>query len=178
MKRRIDRRRFNGRTPAGTAPEARFWAKVDKNGPGGCWLWTGAVLNTGYGQFAQSPGRNIGAHRWSYLHVVGQIPDGLHLDHLCRVRNCVNPAHLEPVTPLENVRRGIGHGHETHCLRGHPYDAENTYHNAGRRYCQTCQRAYLAAYRSLTPAKREALKKSGRPLVDLDAIFAAERRAA
>jgi len=77
-------------------PEIRFWAKVDKNGPGGCWVWTGALADTGYGIFNLRAKLN-NTHRVAYEWLVGPIPDGMHLDHLCRVRACCNPAHLEPV---------------------------------------------------------------------------------
>lgn len=88
--------------------EARFWSYVLKNGPGGCWLWAGAVEANGYGVFVL-PNRNVKAHRFSYELNVGPIPEGLQIDHVyangCRHRNCVNPAHLEPVTAQENTRR-------------------------------------------------------------------------
>lgn len=94
-----------------TAAE-RFWDRTDLNGPvpeyrpdlGPCWLWSGALHN-GYGGFF-ADGQRWRVHRWSYEFLVGPIPEGLHLDHLCRVRHCVNPAHLEPVTNQENIRRG------------------------------------------------------------------------
>lgn len=92
----------------------RFWAKVDKNGPfpteapglsGACWQWTASIIHTtGYGAFGVE-GRKRGAHRVSYELVIGPIPDGLTIDHLCNNRRCVNPSHLEPVTQGENVRR-------------------------------------------------------------------------
>lgn len=98
-------------------PAVRFWAKVDKQGPvplyaphlGSCWIWT-ATLTEGYGRFIAQARRGerrvwVAAHRWSYEHLVGPIPAGLELDHLCRVRDCVNPGHLEPVTSAENLRR-------------------------------------------------------------------------
>lgn len=81
----------------------RFWDKVRLE-PSGCWLWT-ANTNRGYGNFTVA-GKTRKAHRISYQTFVGAIPDGLALDHLCRVRACVNPSHLEPVTWAENVRRG------------------------------------------------------------------------
>lgn len=90
--------------------ETRFWSYVHKDGPGGCWLWTGALSDDGYGQF-QLGCRRVIAHRFAYELCVGPIPDGLHIDHVyangCRYRNCVNPNHLEPVTPKENTRRLI-----------------------------------------------------------------------
>lgn len=99
--------------------EERFWAKVDKNGPaaprswdgtplpGRCWLWTGAGSECGstHGKMVLPNGRRTGAHRFSYESLVGSIPDGLTIDHLCREPRCVNPDHLEPVTQAENNRR-------------------------------------------------------------------------
>jgi len=82
----------------------RFWSKVNKTNT--CWLWEGTVENTGYGSFAVSHTKGVLAHRLAYELSVGEIPSGLTLDHLCRVRNCVNPDHLEPVTCAENIRRG------------------------------------------------------------------------
>jgi hypothetical protein len=97
-----------GRVPY-HSQEERFWPKVDKTET--CWLWVGAIGTGGYGNFyISSVGRRIRsvrAHRWAYEHLVGSIPDGLDLDHLCRNRACVNPAHLEPVTRRVNLRRGI-----------------------------------------------------------------------
>jgi HNH endonuclease len=93
--------------------ERRFWSKVDKNGPppetrpelGPCWIYTGYVdPKTGYGQFGNK-GTKL-PHRIAYRYVVGPIPKGMHLDHLCRRRICCRPDHLEPVTPRENIRRG------------------------------------------------------------------------
>lgn len=82
---------------------ARFTDKytVDANG---CHIWAAARIHTGYGRF-WADGRMVQAHRYAYENVVGPIPDGLGLDHLCRVRACVNPFHLEPVTQAENLRR-------------------------------------------------------------------------
>jgi hypothetical protein len=142
------------RRPAQTVEE-RFWPKVDKDGPvpdfaphlGPCWIWTGTPALTGYGTFSFDR-RKFYTHRIAYGLVVGPIPEGLQIDHLCRVRLCCNPAHLEPVTQAENIRRGEGGIHQrarTHCPSGHPYDEENTYILPSRpnaRYCRACQRQH------------------------------------
>lgn len=90
----------------------RFWPKVDKAGPNGCWVWM-ASKAAGYGKFrvgSQLDGtrRLVESHRWSYEALVGPIPEGLDLDHLCRNTACVNPDHLEPVTRQVNCHRGVG----------------------------------------------------------------------
>lgn len=92
-------------------PEAeRFWEKVEKTET--CWLWTGAISGrTGYGSFVLAPledgsRKRVGAHRWAYQDEMGPVPEGLVLDHLCCVRRCVNPSHLEPVTYSVNALRG------------------------------------------------------------------------
>jgi hypothetical protein len=125
--------------------EDRFWSKVDA---GDCWQWTDSLATNGYGAF-RTPSGSVRAHRWAYEHLVGPIPDGLQLDHLCRNRGCVNPDHLEPVTLGENVRRGAAGAHlraRTHCPQGHEYTPENTYVRAGnRRRCRECDRAACRA---------------------------------
>ena len=88
--------------PADTARQ-RIERFTDRTGE--CWLWTAATNRAGYGLLG-IPGRSTLAHRIAYEEYVGPVPDGLELDHLCRVRRCVKPAHLEPVTRSENVRRG------------------------------------------------------------------------
>lgn len=132
---------------------ARFWPKVDKTD--GCWLWTAARNEHGYGIFRLSTGKNARAHRWSYEALVGPIPEGAELDHLkerCGNRHCVNPAHLEPVTHLTNCERGVPGGRTwrsaiTHCPQGHEYDESNTYvDRQGRRSCRKCRAAATARY--------------------------------
>ena len=86
----------------GFTPEQRFWRKVKKTDT--CWLWTGTLSNLGYGQFYPS-GKPMLAHRYSFEHFKGPVPEDLELDHLCSTRNCVNPEHLEPVTHQENCLR-------------------------------------------------------------------------
>lgn len=124
------------------APE-RFWPKVRKTDT--CWLWTAALNQNGYGRFLVAPNPPVmsQAHRFAYELLRGPIPDGLSLDHLCRVRNCVNPDHLEPVTQRTNVLRGINQAarqaKQTRCIRDHPLPP----YRAGRkRVCPECQRMH------------------------------------
>ncbi len=102
----------------------RFWEKVDRDGPDGCWVWTGANNGAGYGQI-RIDDRNRYAHRVAYELEVGPIPESLFIDHLCRNRGCVNPAHLEPVTNAENILRGTAptavNARKKACPKGHPY---------------------------------------------------------
>lgn len=133
-----------------TPPIKRFERKFIV-APSGHWIWTATTTPNGYGQMDKKY-----AHRLSYEFYVGPIPEGLVIDHLCRVRNCVNPAHLQPVTQKTNFDRGIAkqavrasnsrRGQaRTHCPHGHEYTEENTHHetkgngNVIRR-CKTCRR--------------------------------------
>jgi HNH endonuclease len=115
-----------------------IWTRVDVRADAECWPYLGALTTKGYGQF-YFDGRRHQAHRVAYERANGAIPDGLQLDHLCRNRRCCNPSHLEPVTPLENVRRSPVHnGARTHCPQGHPYTGDNVRQYRGGRYCRTC----------------------------------------
>lgn len=128
----------------------RFLVKVNQSDNDGCWLWLSAIDKHGYGRFSVG-GRPVFAHRWSYEFYIGEIPAGLVIDHLCRVRTCVNPAHLEPVTILENVLRGHW-AMKTHCAQGHEYTHENTYFwlrdGHSHRTCRACNRIRSAEYRA------------------------------
>lgn len=127
----------------------------------GCWIFTGP-LTGGYGHSVDESGQPVRAHRATYAEFVGPIPDGLHLDHLCSVRNCVNPQHLEPVTQAVNNQRAYDRAAvdgrrakrplKPHCSHGHEYTPETTYVNPdGSRSCRLCSRA--------TDARRRAAKK-------------------
>ena len=128
----------------------RFWAKVDTlGGPDACWGWLAYRMRNGYGQF-QVGSQHVLAHRFVYELVVGPIPDGLTIDHLCRNRACVNPKHLEPVSNRINALRGFGGAHcsaKTHCPQGHVYDLFNTRYYRGHRYCRMCMRIATARWR-------------------------------
>ena len=124
-----------------SSPDEAFAARVVKD-PSGCWLWTGATGPKGYGTIGIGDRRTQRVHRFSYERAKGPIPKGLQLDHLCRVRNCVNPDHLEPVTNRENAIRGVeARPCATHCKRGHRFTPCNTYTHPkrGTRHCRACQ---------------------------------------
>lgn len=145
-----------GRPPAKPKPprnrrpttEERFWAKVERTET--CWLWRGHIAANGYGSFSLGHRESIRAHRYTYELYVGHIPEGLSLDHLCRVRNCVNPIHLEAVPIRENHMRAPAtitaqNVAKTGCPRGHPYSGFNS---KGGRICQICDRVLKQARRA------------------------------
>ena len=126
--------------------EKRFWEKVDKSGgEDACWPWQGVVHpTTGYGHFSVSHSHLMPAHRMSYKLAIGEITHGMTIDHLCRIRRCVNPAHLEMVTHRVNLLRGetlaARNAAKTHCPQGHPYNDVNTYRmRNGGRGCRQCR---------------------------------------
>jgi hypothetical protein len=158
----LKRKRIPGLTTA-----ERFWQYVEK-GPD-CWRWTGGISHT-YGNFYVNIGpnryRQVPAHRFAYELMVGSIPDGLTLDHMCHTpecrkpaeecphRRCVNPAHLKPKTLPDNIKR-TGNGAKTHCKRGHEFTAANTYVMAnGGRSCRQCQVLHDANRRERDRAKK------------------------
>ncbi len=113
----------------------RISDRIDATGD--CWEWTGAVTTGGYGSFRPVPSESpTTAHRAVYEFLVGDIPEGLDLDHLCRNRSCVNPDHLEPVTRIENMKRASKR--RTSCPRGHRMIGENLVIDQGSRRCRTC----------------------------------------
>ena len=155
--------------PNVTDPNARFDARVDFQGPyseslgSRCWLWTGGKKPAGYGVFHTGGFANRkthNAHRWNFERHRGPIQAGLTLDHLCRVRNCVNPAHLEPVTQAVNNARGNSvtamNARKTHCAKGHPLAEGNLVKydlKRGMRSCRICYNAKQAARRARTKEK-------------------------
>lgn len=138
-------RRFR-RHPSGTPLIERLMERVDKRGPLGCWPWLSTRNSEGYGMFTlQVEGRRVSrpAHRLVWTELVGEIPADKVLDHICRVRHCVRPEHLEIVTFRANVLRGVGptaqNARRSECVNGHQLTPANLYlTREGHRHCRTC----------------------------------------
>jgi hypothetical protein len=163
------------RTYRRTDVTERFWVKVDRRGDFECWPWTGH-LEKGYGRLTLDPVNldKAFAHRFCYELLVGPIPDGMTLDHLCHTtstcpggpdclhRRCVNPLHLDPVTLVENVMRGQGitaqNARKTHCKRGHELPAPD---KSGKRVCHPCGLAKKRRYNAKLKAARTEARERG-----------------
>lgn len=133
--------------PKPKPPLTRFMALTEQGES--CWQWTGARQPEGYGRFSIARGRSVLAHRWSYEHHVGPIPEGATIDHLCRNTSCVNPAHMEPVSREVNAYRGNRNVGKTHCDHGHEFTPANTYTPPGRpqvRECRECRKVNSQTY--------------------------------
>lgn len=146
-----------GRPAGNPAPADRIFAQVDF---GLCWEWTGYKLKHGHGRTTVA-GRKVLVHVWVWEHLVGPIPAGLEIDHLCRNTCCCNPDHLEPVTHQVNVLRGNApaahHARQTHCKRGHKFTPENTKKGSrGDRVCRTCNRGWQRSYQQRRNASQSA----------------------
>lgn len=145
----------------------RFWPKVDQSGE--CWVWLGAKDAAGYGQM-RIGGECVGAHRVAYELAAGcPVPPRHVIDHLCRNPSCVNPGHLEPVSMLENTRRGIlfpilsaKARQQTHCKRGHPLFGDNLKVTRRGRSCITCQRMLAAAWKIKNRGRVNAMQRARR----------------
>ena len=133
----------------------RLMDNVEVDVETGCWLWAARIGRGGYAQISMPTGgprtATSLAHRVSFEAFNGEIPAGLVLDHLCRVRHCINPEHLEAVTSSLNTRRGLN-GQVSHCPQGHNYDEENTMIYRGWRVCRECQRESSRRWRSRVTA--------------------------
>lgn len=149
-----------------TPIEVRLWRFVDASGD--CWLWTGSRTGGGYGRVAISRRTSRPAHRMVWQMLVGPIPEGYQLDHLCRNPSCVNPDHLEPVTPAENQRRSpLVRSRRTHCPQGHEYTPENTVlSKRNQRSCRECVRIFRHANRARLSAARRLARHAAKCLAD------------
>jgi hypothetical protein len=136
----------------------RIMRRVDTQ-ENGCWIFTGCRTRTGYGQVTLSftEGRAL-THRVVYERMEGPVPEGMQLDHLCRMPACCNPEHLEPVTPAENIRRGNVSAVQRArfalmktCRKGHERNEANIYHTKdGKRRCRPCQAEWARNHKAVT----------------------------
>ena len=146
-----------------TDVEASFFSKINKDNSTGCWLWNGALRANGYGRFCVDRKHVYYAHRWSYEHNKGTIPEELTIDHLCHIRHCVNPDHLEAVAHETNMKRSKS-ATATHCARGHEYNEINTYRDSnGRRVCRTCANMQRRTRETHTPRQPKTHCIHGHP---------------
>jgi hypothetical protein len=137
-----------------------FWRQCQVDEVTGCWIWTGSLNHNGYGKTWRR-GKHWRSHRLAYVALVGEIADGLQIDHLCRRPACVNPDHLEPVTPRENTLRGDGktaiNARKTQCPQGHALTPDNVMlDKKNHRSCATCHREQSRRWRAKERAARIA----------------------
>ncbi len=169
-------RRCSKLNPLGVPPYIRFWDHVEKQEGNGHWLWTGNIPSNGYGIFTMGkpPAHyTVMAHRYAWTLLRGPIPYSLDIDHICRVRNCVNPDHMQPVTHKVNMRLRPGAGM---CKAGHDMSITARVWACGRRACGVCYDAKLA--QDKLDRRARGLKKPGRPkkVVSSDQELSSERK--
>lgn len=132
----------------------RFFSKIEQN-ENGCWVWQGATGGSGkhrYGTLSNN-GKLTLAHRLSYEHFIGPIPEGLNIDHLCQNKLCVNPGHLEPVTQHTNLHRSPNtlnaqNAALTHCKSGHLLSGDNVRFYRSQRVCRACKKEWVQQKRA------------------------------
>lgn len=139
------RRQRGGWSTSPRPVEERFWEKVDASGD--CWEWTGSQTPTGYGTFFPTRSTPVRAYRFAWELLIGPIPEGMQIDHMCMNTRCVNPLHLRLATPRENTLRGHSrsaiNARKTHCNQGHPLSGDNLRQVRKGRSCIACeQRRY------------------------------------
>lgn len=145
--------------------------------PGPCWVWTAYTNPKGYGRFNSSVG--ILAHRWSYTHFVGPIPEGWQIDHLCKYTGCVNPEHLQAVTTHEHAHITKSWEHfsgKTHCPQGHPYEGENLIMWRNKRSCRLCRDARNKARHTKINNKDKTHCKHGHEFTEQNTYYASGGR--
>lgn len=146
----------SNRIPVNRKLLTRFFSKIKidpavafKGVP--CWLWTAYITPDGYGKI-QMQGSCRPAHRMAFGMFVHEIPSGNDADHLCRVRNCVNPVHVQDIPSV--AHRVLGHARRTHCKQGHPFSPENMFRDTrGNRVCRTCRKRIVDAYNHKRPSR-------------------------